>query len=397
MPLNIQSEMGYLGTARRLGDGGSPMTASSRISEERVLDRFLHLVQIDSVSFQEAPITRVLEQALHGLGFSVVNDGTGLSTGNLIAHLAGNCQSSTPIAFNAHMDTVEPGRGIQPVVKDRVVWSSGDTILAADCKASIAAILEGVMVSLEAGSPRPDLELIFTYGEERGHAGAKGLNVSTLGSRMCFTLDAEAAVGTIITSAPAYYSMKASFKGRAAHSGIAPEEGIDALVAASRAIARMPLGRIDEQTTANIGLIRGGSARNTVPALVELEGEARSRDDARLATQVDAMTRAMREEASRAGVTLDLQFKMEYNAFNIAPDAPPVVMACKALERLGLPVTLGTTGGGSDANDLNNRGLPTVVLGTGMAKAHTVEEHIAVADLVSLSQVVVELMAAATR
>ena len=170
---------------------------------------------------------------------------------------------------------------------------------------------------------------------------------------------------------------------------------MDALVAASRAIARMPLGRIDQETTANIGLIRGGTARNSVPAQVELEGEARSRDNAKLESQVSAMVAIMQEEAARMGATLDLQSRREYDAFDMDPDSESVLMARRALEALGLAVRLEATGGGSDANDLNRKGLPTVVLGVGMAGAHTVDEHIAVADLELLRDVVIGLVAGA--
>lgn len=362
------------------------------VSEERLLSRFLQLVQVDSVSTEEGELARILENELRSIGFSVFNDGTGPTTGNLIAGMRGTTVTVPPIALNAHMDTVEPGRGVRPVVQDRVVRSSGDTILGGDCKAPLAAILEGVRAVVEAGVPRPDLELLFTWGEERAHLGARALDISLMHSACCFTLDSERPIGTIIESAPGYYSVKAAFRGRAAHAGAAPEKGINALLAASRAIARMPLGRIDHETTANVGLIRGGSGRNTVPALVELEGEARSRDAAKLDAQVEAMRRAMEEEAARIGATLDLDIKVEYRPYRLDPDAPVVAMARRALEWMGMVVTMEPTGGGSDANDLNAKGLPTVVLGSGLRDPHTVDESFAVDDLVILSRLVVELI-----
>ncbi len=371
------------------------MASSVSISEQRVLQRFLDLVQIDSVSLQEGEVARFLEGKLRDIGFSVFNDGTGPSTGNLIARLKGTVPGGTAIAFNAHMDTVEPGRGIRPVVREGIVRSSGDTILGGDCKGPLAAILEGVQAAIDAGVPRPDLELLFSFGEERAHLGARALDISQMHSALCFTLDSQRPVGTIINSAPGYHSIKAAFKGRAAHAGAAPEKGINALVAASRAIARMPLGRIDPETTANIGLIRGGSVRNTVPGLVEIEGEARSRDGAKLATQVEAMRRIMEEEAAAIGANLELEIKTEYQPYKLGSELPAVVMARRALERMGLAVTLEPTGGGSDANDLNAKGLPTVVLGSGLRDPHTLEESFAVADLVSLSRLVVGLIAVA--
>lgn len=371
------------------------MAYDAKVSEQRVVDEFVELVRIDSPSHEEAAMAAVLEARLSEMGFVVANDRTGPSTGNLVARLAASSPGGATIALNAHTDTVQPGRGVRPVIRDGAVWSSGDTVLGADCKASIAAILEGIRAVQEAGAPLPNLELLLTWGEEGAHTGAKALDTAGLRSAVCFTLDAAAPVGTVITSAPAYHAIKASFRGRAAHAGVSPESGINALVAASRAIARMPLGRIDEETTANIGLIRGGTGRNTVPELVEIEGEARSRDNAKLAAQIEAMTAAMREEAGRVGTTLELTVTPQYQAYSLPADSPAVVMASKATQRLGLPVRLAATGGGSDANEFNVKGLPSVVLGSGMVAPHTLQEHIAISDLVLLSRLVVELIAVA--
>lgn len=371
------------------------MSQSANASESRVLEDFLQIVQIDSPSKEEAAMAGWVEERLRVLGFEVVNDHSGPSTGNVIGRLAGTNTAGRTIAFNAHTDTVQPGRGIKPIVRDGVVWSSGDTILGADCKASIAAILEGVRSVLEGGLPRPNLELLITWGEEGAHTGAKMLDVRSLDSTACFTLDAAAPINTIITSAPAYHAIKAIFRGRAAHAGVQPEAGINALVAASRAIGRMPLGRIDPQTTANIGLIQGGTGRNTVPEVVELDGEARSHDNAKLTTQVEAMSAAMREEAEAIGATLDLTVIPQYHAFSLSPDAPAVLLASAAMRRLALEPVITSTGGGSDANEFNVNGLPTVVIGTGMTAPHTLQEHIAVSDLVLLSRLVVEIIAVA--
>ncbi len=371
------------------------MAYETKVLEQRVVDEFVELVRIDSPTHEEAAVTAVLEAKLREMGFQVTNDHTGPSTGNLVASLAGSRPDAATIALNAHTDTVQPGHGIRPVIRDGAVWSSGDTVLGADCKASIAAILEGVRAAQEAGVPLPNLELLLTWGEEGAHTGAKALDTTGLRSSVCFTLDAAAPVGTIITSAPAYHAIKAAFHGRAAHAGVSPEDGINALVAASRAIARMPLGRIDEETTANIGLIRGGTGRNTVPELVELDGEARSRDNAKLAAQIDAMTAAMREEAETIGAVLDLTVTPQYQAFRLSPDSSAVVMATRAIRQLGLEPELAATGGGSDANEFNVKGLPSVVLGSAMVAPHTLQEHIAVSDLVLLSRLVLELIVGA--
>jgi tripeptide aminopeptidase len=364
----------------------------ARICEDRLLAEFLEMVQIDSPVFHEGEFARVLESRLAGLGFRVVNDNTGPSSGNLIATIPGNIHGGKAIALSAHLDTVEPGRGIVPVVRDGVIWSAGDTVLGADNKASLAAILETMRVIQGAEMAHPDIELLITWGEEFGLAGAAVLDVSQVRSRLCFTLDGVCEIGTVITCAPIHYSFKAAFRGRAAHAGVAPEQGINALVAASRSIARMQLGRIDSETTANVGLLQAGKARNAVPVLAELEGETRSLDDSKGAYSLEAICGVMKEEADRSGAELNLHTQLDYPSYRFSPDTPTIVAARTALERIGVPVRLVPSGGGSDANILNAKGLPSVVLGTGMVDPHTVNEHIAVKDLVLLTALTLELV-----
>ena len=389
----VEPDFGECGGS--LSCGGTWNMLSATVSEVRIIEEFLELVRIDSPTSEEAEIARVLGSKLLTMGFSVRNDGTGPSTGNLIAHLNGTAPDRAPLALSAHMDTVEPGRGVQPVLSDGVVRSSGDTILGADNKASLVAILEGARAVLEAGLPRPDLDILFTWGEERAHLGARVLDLSMVQAEMCILPDVEAPIGTIVTRAPAYRSLRARVQGRAAHAGANPEAGINALVAASRAIARMTLGRVDEETTANIGLFRAGAYRNAVPALAEMEGEVRSLDDARAAAQIETMGQIMREEAEKIGATVELQAQLEYRPFNLDPDSPVVLAARRALERLGVAVTLASSCSGSDANEFNNKGLPTAVLGTGMVATHSANEHIAVNDLVLLSRLMAELITSA--
>jgi tripeptide aminopeptidase len=364
----------------------------NRICEDRLLAEFLEIVQIDSPVFHEGEFAGALECKLASLGFHVVNDHTGPSSGNLIGTLPGTIDGGKAVALSAHLDTVEPGRGIVPVVREGVVWSSGNTVLGADNKASLAAILETMRVIQGAELAHPDIELLITWGEEFGLAGAAKLDVSPVKSRLCFTLDGVSEIGTVITCAPIHYSFKATFQGRAAHAGAAPEKGINALEAAANSIARMRLGRIDSETTANVGLLQAGTARNAVPALAELEGETRSLDDSKGASCLDAICRVMKEEADNVGASLDLHTQLDYPSYRFAPDAPTIVAATIALERIGVPVRLIPSGGGSDANILNAKGLPSVVLGTGMVDPHTVSEHIAVKDLVLLTALTLELV-----
>ena len=361
------------------------------VNRERLVGHFLELVQIDSPSFHEAAVAARLEGELRALGLHVENDRSGPDgTGNLIATLTG--ERGLPIALSAHLDTVEPGRGIRPRITDGVIRSDGTTILGADCKAGIAIIVEALRIIRERGLPHGHLELVLTYGEERGHAGAKTLDLRGRRARLAVVLDAIGPPGTVVAEAPSYESFRAVFRGRAAHAGLEPEKGISAIAAAAEAIRRMPLGRIDTETTANVGLIRGGTARNAVPDVAELEGEARSRDNAKLDRLVEGLRAAMEGAARDLGARLDLAMVREYSGYRLTEEDPGVALAIRAARALGLSSELAAMGGGSDANTFNERGLPSVALGIGMQAPHTLDEHIAVEDLVRSTEYLVELI-----
>lgn len=363
------------------------------IDGERALETFLALVRIDSVSYEEAAIAAVLTREFEALGLPVVNDGTGRDgAGNLLVRLPGTRPGVPPLMLSAHMDTVEPGRGVRPRVVDGVVTSDGRTVLAADNKASLAALLEAARVIRQRGLPHRPVELVLTWGEERGHAGAVAFDASVLESRMGVTLDDAAPPGHVTVAAPGYYSVHARFVGRAAHAGAAPERGVSAILAAARAIARLPLGRLDEETTANVGLIRGGTARNAVPEVAELEGEARSRSNAKLAALVARIRAALEAAAGETGARVDLTIRQEYAAYRIPPGEPVVQEVSRALRAVGLEPVLGASGGGSDANTFNEKGLRCVNLAIGMRDMHTVHEAIPVADLVKTCQIALALM-----
>jgi tripeptide aminopeptidase len=290
------------------------------------------------------------------------------------------------------MDTVEPGRGIRPQLEAGRITSDGTTILGADNKSAVAACLEAVRF-LKASCPRHgDVELLFTWGEERGHQGAKAFDISRVSARIGFVLDGEGPLGTIITRAPYYDSIRAVFLGRAAHSGIAPESGINAIVMASRAITRMTLGRVDERTTANIGTISGGSGRNTVPSRVEVEGEARSMAHESLKTQVRDMQMVMEDSARELGGKLQVEIKREYNGFQIGNDEAPVKIAETASRSVGLSPVITSTNGGSDGNEFNDRGIQTIVLGMGGHDYHSTRESMTVSQLVKLAEMISALV-----
>jgi tripeptide aminopeptidase len=364
--------------------------------EDRVTQTFLDLVRIDSPTFQEQAICRRLAADLEALGLRVENDGTGRDgVGNLIARLDGG--AGLPIALSAHFDTVQPGEGIQPTIVDGVVRSQGDTILGADDKAGIAAILEALLILRDERVPHPPLEILLTWGEERAHLGAAALDVSKLKSNVCFVPDAEGDVGQIVVAAPSYESITAVFQGVAAHAGMEPEKGRSAIVAAARAIARTPLGRLDPETTCNVGLIGGGSVRNAVPARATVDAEARSLNDARLERVVSDLREHWEAAAAESGCIVEITSKREYRAYRLPEDDFRMRLAREGAALAGVPFRTISTGGGSDTNTFSELGLPSACLSAAMRKSHTRDEHVATADLAKLADYLLGIIAAATR
>jgi tripeptide aminopeptidase len=359
------------------------------INQDRLVSTFLELVQIDSPSGQEDEIARHLVAVLKSLDLLVVRD----ATGNVIGRLAGE---GPPILLSAHMDTVEPGRGVKPIIEGGIITSDGTTILGGDDKSGIAVILEVLRVLVEQSLPptklAPPLEVALTVSEERGLKGAKGLDLTRLRAREGIVLDSGGEIGTIVVSAPSQDKIRAVVHGKAAHAGAEPEKGINAIVVAAEAIAAMPLGRIDEETTANIGRIQGGTATNIIPDRAEMEGEARSHDERKLEAQVQAMTEALEEAARRHGATVDIDVQRSYSTFRLSEEDGIVRRAVAAAKALGLTPALGPSGGGSDANVFNVAGIAAINISTGMDKVHTTEEQIAAADMVKCAEFLLAIL-----
>jgi tripeptide aminopeptidase len=357
------------------------------IDKELLVKQFMEFVQIDSPSLSEAPFVSALAEELKKLGLTAENDRTGKNgAGNLLAVLPGTSRNLRPILLSMHTDTVEPGRSIRPRVEGNRIHSDGTTILGADNKASIAATLEVIRRLQISRLHHGDVELLFTWGEERGHLGAKAFAPSRLRSRIGFVPDGGGPLGTIIHRAPYYDSIRAAFIGKAAHAGISPEKGISAIVMVSQAVSRMKLGRINEETTANLGKISGGSGRNTVPERVEIEGEARSLVREQLEDQIRHLRAAMEGAARQAGGKVEVQVKREYDGFSVGKDEAPVKIALAACRAAGLNPAITSTNGGSDANEFNPRGIQTVVLGMGGTGYHSTQESITVEELAKLAE-----------
>lgn len=377
------------------------------IRSERLTEEFARLAAIASPSRLEGEISRYLVERFHRLGAEVTIDDAGAKagseSGNLIALFAPSGREGEALLLSAHMDTVEPAAGVRPLLRDGVFTSAGDTILGADDKAGIVEIIEAIEAVREAGIPHGPLEVAITVCEEVGLAGAKLLDPRRLTARRALALDTSG-VDLVIHRAPCANKLRFEITGREAHAGIAPEKGISAIEVAARGIAAMRLGRIDEETTANIGTIQGGLATNIVARKVIVEGEARSHDPAKLERQtahmVACLEQAARESAREIdGERLEAQLRTEvisdYPRMAVPADAPIIRLVEAAAARLGRRIEVRSAGGGSDANIFNGHGIETVILGTGMTKVHSVEESVAVDDMVKVAELLVEIIKSA--
>jgi tripeptide aminopeptidase len=355
-----------------------------------VLDLFLELAAIPSPSGEEEPVAERVVAFLGGLGLEAEAD----EAGNILSRLEPSDRNGgAPLFLCAHMDTVPPQGPIEPVVDEEgYVRNAQGTILGADNKASVAVMLEAARLLLAERRPHSGVELLFTVREETGLQGAQAFDHTRLQAREGFVYDSSGPVGNVIRSSPWARTIDVVFKGRAAHSGLAPEEGRSAILAASRAIADLRLGRIDEETTANVGRISGGSARNVVPERCELAVEARSRNQGKLADLVQEMVDCFAFAASVSECEVETRISESYPGYRFGPDEPVFRLAWDAIQRAGISPRAVDSGGGADANVFNARGLTCVNLANGMQHVHTPDERIAVADLERMVGVTLELV-----
>jgi tripeptide aminopeptidase len=364
------------------------------VNKERLVQSFIDYVSIDSESSNEKQFGEYILKHLQSLGFETQMDGKGQefgsNYGNIIARLPGN-KNSEPILFSCHLDTVSPGKNIKPVIKEGTIYSDGKTILGADDKAGIAAMIEAIRVIREENIAHGDIELVFSFMEEKGLNGAKSLDYSLVKSKVVYTLD-EGAVGRIVVQGPAQDKIDVRVLGKAAHAGVSPEEGISAILVAAKALSQMKLLRVDEDTTANFGSIHGGGETNIVPSEVVLKGEARSLVNEKLSAQTKHMIDCFERAAADFGAHVEIEHERMYPAFKVAADDEIVIKAQNALRTIGLASVVAKTGGGSDTNIYNSKGLKAVTLGSGEMKPHTLEECVRIVDLVDLSRLVIALI-----
>jgi len=372
------------------------------INRDRLADTFRQLVSIDSPSREEGAVADWIKRTLkEEIGAEVIEDQsrdqTGSESGNIIARIPGT-EKIVPLFFNAHMDTVEPGRGIKIIFKDGIFHSDGTTVLGADDKAAIAILIEAVRLLKEHKVSHGPIEFLFTVCEEIGLLGAKSLDPALLEARAGYALDSSDPE-VLINQAPCAIRFKVRVVGKAAHAGLHPELGINSIQVAARALAEVPLGRIDEYTTANVGLIHGGKATNIVPEEVELEGEVRSHNPEKLREIQDQILETFHRIAQdfkpveNPGLPLiKTEVIDDYPLMSVSEEHPMITTAVKAAQGLGRKLRLDMTGGGSDANIFNAKGLATVVMGIGMQNVHTTSEHIRLDDMVLAAELVLEII-----
>ena len=375
------------------------MRPASEAERRRLNDLFAELCAIPSPFGREAACAARVREELESLGLHVTEDdaaaGTGAQCGNLLARIPGRLPRS--ILLCAHVDTVGVEGPIEPVVVDDGWESAGETILGADNKAAVAVMLAAARRAAVDGAP-VGIELLFTVSEENALAGAKAFDTGALRSDFGYVFDHATAIGEVVVASPTYFRIEAAFHGKAAHAGIRPEEGRSSIVAAARAVTSLRLGRLDEETTANVGSIEGGTGgTNVVPEHARFLAEARSIDDAKVDALVSEMIDRIYDAANDPACDVDVDVGVErlFQGYRHRPDTPQVLAAERALAGLGYEPRLIATGGGSDANALEAQGFPCTNLANGTERNHEPTERVSVAALESMLDVTFALLEAA--
>jgi tripeptide aminopeptidase len=360
------------------------------INKKRLVSTFKKLVKIDSLSLKEGKIVKYLKKELRALGLNSneVGKPEGGEIGSLIVKVPGR---GPTVLLNAHVDTVSPGKNIKPVEKGNYIVSGGKTILGADDKSGVAAILEILTVLRERKLEHPPLQVVFTVAEEIGLVGSKVLPKKILSADYGIVFDG-GAVKDIIYKAPSQINIAATVIGKSAHAGIHPEDGVNAIKVAAAAIARMKFGRIDKETTSNIGVIKGGKATNIVPDEVQIKGEARSHNPKKLKKQIDHMKSVLIKTCKQFKAKVKIETKLMYRSFEVKRSSKILKLAVAALKRGKIKPNLKKTGGGSDANVFNGCGIPSVIMGSGMHNVHTTRERLDKRDLIKGAEIVLDFL-----
>jgi tripeptide aminopeptidase len=367
------------------------------IDPQAMVQEFEELISIDSLSGQEAAVAEVVEAKLAAMGLAVQRDraheAIGGQTGNVIGILPATDPTLPTVMLNAHLDTVVPGCGIQMECRGDQICSISETILGADDKAGVTVILTGLREIMAQGLPHGELQVVFTIAEEIGLHGAQGLDYSLVSPKYALVFDGGREIGTMTVAAPSAAKLTWRVRGVSAHAGVCPEKGTNAVQIAAQAVAAMRLGRLDHETTANIGHIEGGTARNIVPEVCEVWGEARSHQESKLEAQVEHMRQCFVQACGPYGeASLEEEVQSSYRSFHLAEDDEVVRVATQAAVNLGLPVKYESGGGGSDANVFNEKGIPAVICSTGACDPHTLTETCSVEGMRRATEWLVEMI-----
>ncbi|MGI8419606.1 MAG: M20/M25/M40 family metallo-hydrolase [Candidatus Levyibacteriota bacterium] len=350
------------------------------LNQNRLVQTLMELVQIDSPSNHEAVFRDYCAKKLESLGAQIKLD----SYGNLFAYFAGE---GKPILLNCHLDTVEPGRNIKPHLEGNKIVTDGTTVLGGDPKSGIAVILETLTSLKEDKKPHPPLDVVLTLGEELGVLGAKHLDYSLLRAKKGITFDGEESITNVIIGAPGYNQIDVTVTGRSAHAGVEPENGISAIRIASEIISQLQLGRIDEETTANIGNIAGGSARSAVPETAHFEGEIRSRNIQKLANHsLHFQDIVEKVRANYPEAKIELAIIREFDPYLFSKDHPMLQKIVATLKELKLQPNLYASGGGTDVNIFQHHGIDAICLGVGTFNMHTKREYVDIDELMKAAQ-----------
>lgn len=365
------------------------------INKDRMVKEFIELVQIDSLTFRERKMADTLKAKVSALGIECYEDDAGTkiggNAGNIIAKVEGD-KSIPPILLMAHMDTVVPGEGKKPLIEGDIIKSEGKTILGADDVAGIECILECLRVLKSEEIKHGDIYVVFTVAEEGGLHGAKNLDYSRISAKYGFVLDSGGDIGEVNIKAPTQNEIHVTVKGKAAHAGIEPEKGISAIQIASEAISNMKLGRIDYETTANIGIINGGKATNIVCDEVVIHAEARSRQPRKLEEQTQHMKECFMKAAGKFGGSVEFKADLMYPPFEVNEDEEIINILRKAAKECGIELKLEATGGGSDTNIISSKGIKAVNVSVGMRNVHSVNEYIKIEDLTKAAEFVLAVI-----
>lgn len=365
------------------------------IDSGRILNDFLKLAEIEAPTRDERKMADALRPMLENLGFIVTEDEAGKAiggnTGNLFAVRKGTIPGD-PLLFCAHMDTVRPVDGKSAVVEGDMIRSAGDTVLGADDLAGVVEILEAIRSIDEDGKPCRDLEILFTVSEEFFLKGAENFDASVCKAKEAYILDVDGDIGTAVLAAPTGIRFIANVCGKSAHAAIAPEEGINAIAIAAKAIAAMKLGRLDSETTASIGIIKGGQQGNIVPDSCFVEGETRSLSAEKAMAQCQHMQDCFTSAAAELGGSVSFEITKVYDAYCVAEDSPVVKRFAAACDAVGIEPKLTASTGGSDNSVLSNRGLQGIVVACGMHEIHSVNEYTYLSELTSMAKVAEQLM-----